>query len=221
MNRKVLFGMTALVLAALACQTLTSGMSQVVGSGHAASETRTVPAFDSVELAGSADVNIILADSPSVNVEADDNILPLVETVVNNGKLVIRTKPLTNIVPTNKIVVTIAMKSLKDLTLSGSGNINVGAMTGPELTVDVSGSGNVTVEGTVDNLTVDLSGSGNVNANNLKAKSAKVGVSGSGDVKVNVSDTLDASISGSGNIRYEGNPAQVNKSVTGSGTINP
>jgi hypothetical protein len=220
-SKKVLSGIVALMLATLACSTLSSRASRVVGSGHEASESRNVTDFDSVELAGSGDVNILLGDTQSVNVQADDNILPLIETTVSNNKLLIRTKPFTDITHSSPIVVTVVMKSLKQATLSGSGNMNIGAMSGPDLTLDLPGSGNITAEGTVDALTIHLAGSGNVTADKLKAHSANATVAGSGDISLFASDSLDASVSGSGTIRCEGNPAQVTKSVTGSGSITP
>ena len=221
MTRKILFGFAALILASLACSTLTRSTNRVVGSGHVVSEPRTVGSFTSVALAGSADVNILLGDKESVNVEADDNILPLIETTVKDDTLVIGTKPLTNIAPSSHVVVTVVVKSLKGTTLSGSGNMNIGAMSGTDLLINLPGSGDITAEGAVDHLTVNLLGSGHVDCHQLKARSANVTLTGSGDINVNATESLNASIVGSGNIRYEGNPAQVKKSITGSGTITP
>jgi hypothetical protein len=166
-------------------------------------------------------VNILLSDAESVNVQADDNILPLIETTVNNGTLVIGTKPFANITPSSRVVVTIAMRSLKGVRLSGSGNINIDAMSGTDLMVDLPGSGDIHVEGIIDHLTVNLPGSGNVDCSRLKARSVNATLSGSGNITVNASEALDASVPGSGTIRYEGNPPQVKKSITGSGAITP
>jgi hypothetical protein len=46
-----------------------------------------------------------------------------------------------------------------------------------------------------------------------------VTVTGSGDAVVRAMDEIDANIIGSGNVRYAGNPAQVKRSVVGSGEI--
>jgi len=99
--------------------------------------------------------------------------------------------------------------------------MNIGAMSGTDLLINLPGSGDITAEGAVDHLTVNLLGSGHVDCHQLKARSANVTLTGSGDINVNASESLNASIVGSGNIRYEGNPAQVTKSITGSGTITP
>ena len=221
MNRRIRLSMAVLMLAALACSSLSNTTNRVVGSGHVIGEPRNVANFTSVELAGSADVNILLGNAESVNVEADDNIVPLIQTIVTNGKLVISTKPNVDFASAHPVVVTLSMKSLERVALSGSGNLNVAARAGPDLVVDLSGSGNIAVDGVADHVTISLPGSGNIECKGLKTKSAKVTLMGSGTITVYASETLDASVAGSGAIRYDGSPAQVTKSITGSGTITP
>ena len=64
-----------------------------------------------------------------------------------------------------------------------------------------------------------ISGSGDVKAANLKTQKAICNVSGSGNISCNVKETLEAYVSGSGDIRYSGSPASVKTRVTGSGDI--
>jgi hypothetical protein len=47
----------------------------------------------------------------------------------------------------------------------------------------------------------------------------KAALSGSGNIFVTARKSLDASLPGSGTISYSGDPADVTKSVTGSGAI--
>ena len=42
-----------------------------------------------------------------------------------------------------------------------------------------------------------------------------------GTIKVNASDSLNASVSGSGDILYKGSPKDLGKSINGSGEIRP
>lgn len=219
MNRKITFSIAVLIFAILACSTLSP--NTVVGSGKAVSETRNVSGFSSIELRGSADVTATIGSAESVTVKGDDNIVPLITTTVSNGALIIETKPLTNINVSNPIQVSVTMKLLQGITLSGSGNINVSGMDGGDLSIDLPGSGDITVKGTADNLTLNLLGSGNIVCDELKASSATITLNGSGNIDVFVSDSLDANIRGSGTIHYAGNPAQVHKNVTGSGSITP
>ena len=86
-------------------------------------------------------------------------------------------------------------------------------MTGPKLIVALPGSGDITVTGTTSNATITLLGSGNIYCDGLKAHSVGVQIMGSGNVTTYADESLDASILGSGNIRYSGQPAQVTKDI--------
>ena len=221
MNKKLIgvFIIIALMLGACSFGSLSPNVA--VGSGKVAHETRSVSNFTSVVLEGSANVSISSGTTESVVVEADDNILPLIETTVKNGQLVIGNKPNTNITTVSPVKVTVTMKSLQSVTLSGSGNVTASGFSGDSLSVNLPGSGNITVTGTTNNLQIKLLGSGNIMCQGLQAKSATVSLSGSGDIQVYASQSLDASILGSGSIRYSGNPSQVKKSLSGSGSITP
>lgn len=221
MNKKWLIGLMVLVLAVLACSLGSINPERVVGSGKVVSEKRSVSGFSSVTLQGSGNVDISFATDESVVVEADDNILPLIETTVQGGKLVIATKSFTNIVPTKPVRVQITMKSLQGLTLSGSGDMVVSGLVGKDLVVGLPGSGEITVNGTAETVNINLPGSGNIFCNGLKARSVTASLNGSGNIDVFASESLDANILGSGNIHYAGNPTNVSKKVTGSGSITP
>lgn len=221
MNGKVIAAISILLLAMLACSAIPMTSNAVVGSGKVTSETRNVSGFTGVRLAGSADVDVKLGPAESVIVQADDNIVPLIETTVSVGKLIIRTKPFTNIRTANPIHVTVVAKSLDEITLGGSGSIHATGMTGPKLIVALPGSGDITVTGTTSNATITLLGSGNIYCDGLKAHSVGVQIMGSGNVTTYADESLDASILGSGNIQYSGQPAQVTKDIKGSGMITP
>ena len=64
--------------------------AKTIGSGKSASEARTVAGFHAVELACTGTLDITQGDKEELVVEAEDNILPLIETHVKpNGTLLI------------------------------------------------------------------------------------------------------------------------------------
>jgi hypothetical protein len=212
-----------LVLAALVlsgCAGIRIGdQTAIVGSGKVASEPRTVSGFTAISLEGSGDVHVAFGDQEAAVVEAEDNLLPLIETVVQGHTLVIRTRPNTTITPTKPVLIQVTMKSLEEISVPGSGNVTAPDLAGDALKVGLPGSGTITLDGTANLVDIRLSGSGSVFCDKLQAKTAAVTISGSGNVSVYASESLDATISGSGDIHYSGNPAKVNKNVTGSGNI--
>jgi hypothetical protein len=66
------------------------GGERVRGSGKIVKQNRELGHFTALATSVSGDVDIRMGSSESVTVETDDNILPLIETVVENGTLRIR-----------------------------------------------------------------------------------------------------------------------------------
>ncbi len=220
-------GILALVLIGIAIAIVyavlsdsSSSTSTVQGSGVLAQESRTVPASGSVELAGSNNVTIRVGERQSVQVYGDDNLIDRVTTRVNASTLVIGSSPGSYATRT-PMRVEVSVPSLSALTLSGSGNITITGIEQPHLTVTISGSGVVIASGTTDQLDVTISGSGDAQLGQIEASAVRAVVSGSGQIIVTATESLDASVPGSGSIVYGGNPSDVTKSVTGSGAITP
>jgi hypothetical protein len=192
-----------------------SGSSR--GSGVAAAQTRNVPAFTSVDLAGANNVVIHVGGEQKVVVRADDNLLGRVTTGVRDGRLVIGSTG--SFSARSPMRVDIAVPSLDSVTLSGSGVVIVDGLHATTFTVEVPGSGVLRVSGTADRLDATLGGSGDVDLQGLVAHDATAVVAGSGRVQVHASRSLDATVSGVGAIYYSGNPSKVAQSITGTGSI--
>jgi len=220
-NTRFLPVVLVIMMLILACGLSIGGSQVVQGSGKITSQERTVSEFTSIELAGSGNVTVQVGGTQSVLVQTDDNIQPLIETTVRGGKLVIGTKSNTSINTKQPIRVNITVASLDSVSLTGSGNITISDMTADTAKISLQGSGNITASGNAQKVQATLEGSGNIVCTDLQASSATARITGSGNISVNASQSLDASISGSGTIKYRGNPNKVNQSVTGSGSINP
>lgn len=195
-----------------------STQNKIEGSGKVISETREVSGFMGIALESTGDITITQGDTESLSIETDDNILPLLTSKVENGVLVLGAKDNTSVEPSNGIRYTITVKSLERLELSGSGNVQASNLALESLSVDVSGSGNIELAGTVNSQTVNLSGSGNYNGCKLQSGGSSVTVSGSGNVTVTATDTLSVDVSGSGDVSYVGNP-NVSQNVNGTGDV--
>jgi hypothetical protein len=195
-----------------------SSSSTDQGSGVPASESRTVASFDSVELSGSNNVTITVGETQSVRVFGDDNLINRVTTNVRSDALVIGNRA-GSLAAQTPMRVEIGVPSLSALTLSGSGNISVAGIDQPRMRVTISGSGVVRASGTTDELDVTISGSGDAQLDPLVASAARAVVSGSGLIAVTATESLDASVPGTGAIVYGGNPSKVTKTVTGDGAI--
>ena len=209
MRQRVLVPMAAVV----AC----AGCSVTVGSGPVRTETRSVSGFSVVRLAGQGDVRVSSGSAESLEISAQENLLPQLTSEVSGGTLTLGTKDGTTITTTEPITYAVGVKHLQGVELSGSGTITAAGLSAPALRVEISGSGTVKVDGTVDRQDVEVSGSGDYSAASLSSKEA-VRISGSGAAELAVSSSLDGDVSGSGSVAYSGD-AKVTQSVSGSGSV--
>jgi len=210
-----------IVLAGLAsaCTAPAFQVDAVEGSGNVTRETRSVGKFSSIENTIAAEVQVSFGEAESVVVEAEDNLLPYIETEVKGRTLTIHTKPNTSIASTRPVRIQVTIQSLESANLSSSGSIGIDNVVAEKLSLDLSSSGTIMATGAVDELTVTLNSSGTIACKDLQARSASVTNNSSGNVTVFVRDSLDITLTGSGSVVYGGDPANVNQSVTGSGRV--
>ncbi len=214
---------------------------RINGSGVMKTETRDVSGFHAVTLGVEATLELRQGDSESLSITGDDNIIPLIETAVDNGTLKIRWAGKRNVsVHYRKLTIVVNARNIDKLsvtgsgdiraaklkagelhtTIGGSGDITIDNLEATSLSVSLAGSGDLTVAGRVDSLDVSLSGSGDVSAAKLDAKTATISLQGSGDVSVRANESLSATVAGSGDVTYYGKP-KVAGSVAGSGSVRP
>lgn len=103
--------------------------------------------------------------------------------------------------------------------VSGSGKVILALRASGNADFGVSGSGKIEASGSASRVKTSISGSGKILAANLETNSCEVRITGSGDVEINVKNELDANITGSGSVRYKGNPSKVNSHSAGSGHV--
>ena len=209
-------GSVAIVALGVAC----GSSSTLRGSGIPVSQGRDLPPFSSFELAGSNNVTIHVGTKQSVVVHADSNLLDRITTKVRAGRLVVSNTS-GSFSTGSPMIVEISVPSLTALRLTGSGNIAADGVKTPTMTVALQGSGNVSASGEATRLDVTLGGSGNARLAGVAARDVHAVLSGSGTIFVQATNSLRASISGSGSgtIFYLGHPKHLTSTVTGSGTI--
>ena len=193
--------------------------------------------FDSISTGIGGDITYHHGDEHKVVVTTDSNIIEFVVTKVSD-KVLSLTLAEGSYSPT-KLNFDIFTPELKNITISGSSDfttkdtiqtskfqINLngsGTIKGKfeveNLIANLSGSGNMTASGKTNNLNIALSGAGNFDGKDLNADDSVVSISGIGNAKIHTTKSLDARVSGVGNITYSGNPANLSKNVSGVGKI--
>ena len=200
----------------------------VTGSGNVVHETRPLAGWSAVDLSCPGTLELAIGENQGIQIEAEENILPLIETLVRDDRLTIRfTQGVRSIHPTQPIRLRAATPGIDAMAVSGSGAIHAPYIEREALTLDVSGagaidvdstsvgrlttrisgSGGVTIQGNAVEQEIRISGSGNLDARDLTSQKAHVTISGSGNAMVHVEREIDGRISGSGSIVYSGQPA--------------
>ena len=208
----------------------------VKGSGEVVAEERQLSEFKTIKLKGVGRVILTQGSTHFINIETDDNIMPLIETEVQNDQLVI-SQGNYNLRPT-KLVFNITVAHLKGIAISGAGDVigksrfaaddfaaKISGSGDMDLELDVanletaiSGSGSMNLTGRADRHDAQISGSGKINAFDMQARNVSLKISGSGDCKVNATEILHTRISGSGDVFYKGHP-RISSKISGSGSL--
>ena len=215
------------------------GGEQVQGSGRILKQERQVANFKGLSLGVPGHVELRIGNSEGVTIEADDNLLPLLETVVEDGTLEIRPARRNLNFRSKSIRIVVQARSIERLALGGSGSIDADALRARRLEVNIGGSGNINLKGvetdalsvaiggsgdlkagagTAGKVSVSIGGSGDVDLGRVQASSARVTLAGSGDTTVWPRNDLSVTIAGSGDVNYYGDP-KVSKTTLGSGDV--
>ena len=192
--------------------------SKVHGSGNIVTDNRQTGDFSGVDVGGILNVEIKKGETVSVIVEADDNVAPLIKTVVKDGTLKIWSEK--KFKTKNGVRVFVSAPNIERIDSSGVAKVSYTGISGGSLEVEASGASKVELAGNVESLDIDMSGASRIAAKKLVAETADVDGSGAASLTVQVNSTLRADVSGPSSVNYSGDPAELKKSVSGAGRVN-
>lgn len=207
----------------------------------AQSETREVGPFDGVHIAGPYEVTLTSGKEGTISLSGDDEDLENIESYIKKGKLIIKKKNKSWLSDwtSGKVTIRIPIEEISSVILSGSGKIkSQKTITANRFKTVISGSGDIdleveatSVEGTLTGsgdlrlsgktelVEFQITGSGDITAQDLKAQTGQAQITGSGDIEMHATETLNGSITGSGDLLCYGSPERQVTKVTGSGDI--
>ena len=186
------------------------------GSGVRQKQKRDVGSFTSIATDGAFNIEVVCQKTQSVEVEGDDNILPLITTEVSNNVLHINNDR--SFTVNDPIKVTISVPNLDGISTNGAGKVDVAGLKNDKFEIDANGATTIRVTGETKLIDIDTNGAGKIDAHKLRAARGVVDAKGVARVDVNVSEQLDVTVSGPSHVKYEGDPV-VNKTVHGPGSV--
>lgn len=205
----------------------------------AAAATRDYPVggFDRVRLEAVADVSVRAGPRATVHAEGDPALVAALHAEVRGDTLVLFFPRGTHTGSGARLAVAVTTPRLAGLALvgvgqlvadraegpqvaiekSGVGTVSVAAVRAGTTTVTSTGTGEVKLAGSTDRLEVHASGVGSVDAAGLAARSAAIESSGVGSVHARVDGPATVSASGIGSVTVDGQArCTVHKSGIGS-----
>src|SRR6185295_7853263 len=190
--------------------------SQIKGSGKRELQKRDVASFTSISTEGAFTIEVTCQKNQSLEVEGDDNVLEYVTSDV--GSNILRIKNTKNYSTSEPVKFRISIPNLEGLSVNGAGHIEIKNLNNDKFEIDTNGAPTIVVSGTTKVIDVGANGAGKIDAHNLHASRGVVDSRGVARVDLDVSDQLDATVSGPSTVTYKGDPV-VNKTIHGPGKI--
>ncbi|NOZ47559.1 MAG: DUF2807 domain-containing protein [Chlorobi bacterium] len=207
------------------------------GNNIIASEERNTGNFNSITSAGNFYVFVSYDSISSIEINAEENLIPYINTYTKNETLHLEIQDNRCIRENQQINVYIKTPDLEKIQLLGSGLIECTNIESSSFFIDLLGSGNIDVDLTADYIETNVAGSGDIRlsgstnktefnitgsgeirALNLEQNICFVNITGTGNIYVSVDELLEGEILGSGNIYYIGNPS-ISIKFLGTGNI--
>lgn len=229
---------TILALSFTSCNHSINFGNSITGSENVITQKRTVAAFDKVMVSNALDCEVLLADTQEVTVEADDNLVGGIKTVVENGTLKI-TSDYNNYINVKSKKVIVRMPKISSLeSTSGSSLKSGNTLTGLDIQIKSSSGSSLDVEVEADNINLESSSG---SQQNVKGKALKLNTASSSgshigaerlianevfsqsssgsSTSVNAAVLLDAKASSGSSINYTGSAKEIRKEESSGGSV--
>ncbi|MDN5203986.1 head GIN domain-containing protein [Fulvivirgaceae bacterium BMA10] len=207
------------------------------GNGNIISRDYDISGFDELKVSGTYEVFLRRGNEEALTIETDENLFDYIDVDVSGHQLEIDNLEMLR--SRHGIKVYLTYQEISGIYVGGAANIQSEdvlrskdldiKMAGAGITdleidarnlyVQISGAGLVKLSGKVEHQDLKLSGAGNLDAFELESNDCEISLSGVGAAQVFVNNSLEASVSGIGGVEYAGDPAHVDKNVSGLGKV--
>lgn len=212
---KILISITFICMLFIGCS-----KDRLTANGDQTTETRFPGEFTGLNTGGSNRIYVEHGPTFKVELKGSANLLSSFKTKIMSGTLYLGYENVS--VKQDDVEVYITLPKLQKVSISGASDVNLeGSFTATDyFNLSISGSGKILAEDAFESaeLNIDISGKGKADLQKITCRKAEVNISGKGDASITVLQKLKARISGSGRIFYNGDPT-VDAEVSGSGQV--
>lgn len=228
---------TVIALILLAIIPFSSNAQTIKGNEKIKTDVRSISGFNRLVVQGQAELYVTQESAENVKIEADENLIELLQTSVNNGVLYVIVP--NNIKKAKQITISVAYRNLKQIILmneielksdransfddieiicGNNAKVNF-EFTAKNASIKAHDFSNVALRGYAETLLVESTDDTELNAFDLQSDVCTVVGSGYAEISVNVKKSISIVMSGSSNLFLMGEPAISQRIFNSSGLI--
>ena len=209
----------------------------VKGNGDIRSAERIIPFFDTIQSSVTGIVEVYKNDVCKVIICIDSNLEKYIKIDVKDGILIIDTNKYPRCI-FSEFTVKVYAPHINGIALAGTGGIKIiDGIAAPAMDINVTGKGSVEGSINCDAVTINITGGGSIKINGsgkisditingnghfygseYQTDDVSVKLAGAGGAEIYAVNTLHANITGSGKIKYKGNP-ELSLTKKGNGAV--
>lgn len=207
------------------------------GSGIVKLQEYDLENFQGIEIEDVGTLYLFYSATPKLTIETDENLLQFIDINFKKDKIKISINEC--ITSFTKLNINLSLPNFSSLDVSDAVEV-IGKDTFliEELKIKASGTANISLAANIQKLTTEISDIGSVylvgtaikheskikdagtlSAYNLITKETNIKITDAARSLIFVNDKLDANVSNSGELNYQGNPQDVNTNTTEAGRI--
>jgi hypothetical protein len=190
----------------------------IVGTGRFVTENRPVQSFSRISVTSGIHATVTRGGGESVEVSAEDNILPLIEVTVTGGTLQLGFTPHVGSITSHGVELHIGARELRAVQASAGSRIDVGAIDAADFAITLAAGAEFIGSGSVARLDLDYSSGSHAQLPGLAAGAVTANLSGGSTALLRVVDSLIVTASGGSVFEYSGDPV-VQANTSGGSTV--
>jgi len=233
--KKAAIILTAIFISSILGSCIFTG--SIKGNGNVVEETRDLDEFSKISVSRGMNVYITQGTSTKVTVKADENLLKVIDTYVDDETLKVTCTKMIKNATSNKVYVTVPdIKYIKSTSGSNifsedslkTGNLEIKSTAGSnirlsieagELIISAAAGSNIFLNGMAKSVVVKASSGSNIKAGDLQTENCDAKVSSGANIWIKVQNGLTAKASSGGNLFYSGEPNPLNITKSSGGNI--
>lgn len=191
-------------------------LGRTSGAGPVVTESRPTQPFTKVVVSHGIGVSIQIGPAAPLQVQAQQSLLPIIETTVDNGTLRIRGK--SEFTASSMPQVVIVTPTLDVISLSGGSQGRVDGLASDRFGIELSGGASLTGSGSAGTVALDGSGGSTASLQALAAKTVVLELSGGTIAALNATEQVLGDVSGGARATVAGG-AQLSVDASGGGEV--